>query len=154
MWKQVESLIIGWIRDSQFETNLFNSGFVIYNTIQTQDLFCKARIEPFWSQDSWLWYDTNPWIRKTNPCFSNLLLSSRNLVFLTSFLWLEIKITFNIIFYLFSTAFLLTSLNRFPKYLRTSLLRSRPSPGFTTSTTNPSISVNFCTYRKVRLLFF
>jgi hypothetical protein len=34
------------------------------------------------------------------------------------------------------------------------LLRSRPSPGFTTSTTNPSISVNFCTYRKVRLLFF
>ncbi len=43
-------------------------------TIWIQDLFHKARIQPFWSQDLWPRYNTNPWIRKTNPCFYKSLI--------------------------------------------------------------------------------
>jgi hypothetical protein len=43
-WK--ESLKTLRICDPQYETN--------------PDSFCKALIEPFWSQDSWLGYKTNP----------------------------------------------------------------------------------------------
>jgi hypothetical protein len=32
--------------------SLRDSEFVIHDTIRIQDLFCKARIKPFWSQDS------------------------------------------------------------------------------------------------------
>ncbi len=59
-WKQAESLKIDWIRDKRFKTNLFQSGFVIHNTIRIQDSFCKARIEPFWSQHLWPRCDTIP----------------------------------------------------------------------------------------------
>ena len=59
-WKQVRSLKISWIPDSRFKTNLFKSGFVIHNTIQIRDSYHKARIKPFWSQDLWPPYNTNP----------------------------------------------------------------------------------------------
>ncbi len=49
--KTGKSLKIDWIRDLQFKTNLLKSGFEIHDTIQIQDSFCEARIEPFWSQD-------------------------------------------------------------------------------------------------------
>jgi hypothetical protein len=50
-WKQVESFE-NWL-DSyvRYETNLSKSGFVNHDTIQ---------IEPFWSQDSYTRYGTNP----------------------------------------------------------------------------------------------
>ncbi len=48
------------IRDPQYKTN---PGFVI--TKQNQ---------PFWSQDSWSRNETNPWIRKTIPCFYESLI--------------------------------------------------------------------------------
>jgi hypothetical protein len=41
---------------------------------------CEVRIrdtirnESFWSQDSWLRYETNPWIHKTNPRFYESLI--------------------------------------------------------------------------------
>jgi hypothetical protein len=41
---------------------------------------CEVRIrdtirnESFWSQDSWLRYETNPWIRETNPRFYESLI--------------------------------------------------------------------------------
>jgi len=41
---------------------------------------CEVRIrdtiqnKSFWSQDSWLQYKTNPWIRKTNPRFYESLI--------------------------------------------------------------------------------
>jgi hypothetical protein len=73
-WKQVESfenksakrihktnlLKTLRFRDPRYETN--------------PDLFCKARIKSFWSQDSWLRYKTNPWIRETNPRFYESLI--------------------------------------------------------------------------------
>ncbi len=31
------------------------------------DLYCKAQIKPFWSQDLWPQNNTNPWICKMNP---------------------------------------------------------------------------------------
>ena len=34
----------------------------------------SLRIEPFWSQDSWSRYGTNPWIREMNPCFYESLI--------------------------------------------------------------------------------
>jgi hypothetical protein len=46
-WKHIESLKIGWICDSRFETNLFYPRFVIHNTIQIPDSYRKAQIEPF-----------------------------------------------------------------------------------------------------------
>ena len=84
LWKQVESLKIGWIRNSRFKINLLKSGFVIHDMIQIKDSFCKAQIEPFWSQDSWSQYGTNPWIRKTYPCFTNLLYDSCNPTLVTA----------------------------------------------------------------------
>ena len=73
-WKQAESWKIGWICDSQFETNIFKCGFVINDIIWIQDLFCKAGIEPFWSQDLWPPYNMNPWIHEMNLCFYESLI--------------------------------------------------------------------------------
>jgi hypothetical protein len=47
LWKQPESLKIDWICDKRFKTNLNMSGLVIQDTIQIQDSFRKAQIEPF-----------------------------------------------------------------------------------------------------------
>jgi hypothetical protein len=45
---------------------------------------CEVRIcdtirsESFWSQDSWLQYETNPWIRETNPRFYDSRILMKN----------------------------------------------------------------------------
>jgi hypothetical protein len=44
-------LKVGWIRDIQFKTNLFKSGFVIHDTNRTWIRFVKAWIDPFSTQD-------------------------------------------------------------------------------------------------------
>ncbi len=73
-WKQVQyfenwlDLYVG------YETNLSKSGFVNHDTIRIRDLYRKVRIKPFWSQDSYSRYGTNPWIHKTNPCFYESLI--------------------------------------------------------------------------------
>jgi hypothetical protein len=59
-----------------------NSGTKSYETWRICDLlyemnpdsYRKARIKPFWSPDLWSRYGTNPWIRKTNPCFYESLI--------------------------------------------------------------------------------
>jgi hypothetical protein len=73
-WKQVESFE-NWL-DSyvRYDTNLSMSGFVNHDTIRIRDSYRKVRIEPFWSQDSYSRYGTNPWIRETNPCFYESLI--------------------------------------------------------------------------------
>jgi hypothetical protein len=74
LWKQVESFE-NWL-DSyvRYDTNLSMSGFVNHYTIRIRDSYRKVQIEPFWSQDSYSQYGTNPWIRKTNPCFYESLI--------------------------------------------------------------------------------
>ena len=72
-WKQVESLenqstkrihetnlLKTLIRDPRYETN--------------PDSSITKQNESFWSQDSWLRYETNPWIRETNPRFYESLI--------------------------------------------------------------------------------
>jgi hypothetical protein len=78
---------IRWIRENR--SNLCNSGHKWNPRIQifkvqtcksmNLDLSITIWIKPYWSQDSWPWYKTNPWIWKTNPCFTNLLIDSHNL---------------------------------------------------------------------------
>ncbi len=68
-WKQVESFENQSTKQIH-ETNLLKTLRIRDPRYETNpDLFCKAWIESFWSQDSWLRYETNPWIRKTNPRF-------------------------------------------------------------------------------------
>jgi hypothetical protein len=47
---------------------------MIQDMVRIQDSYRRVRIEPFWSQDSWSRYGTNPWICKTNPCFYEYLI--------------------------------------------------------------------------------
>jgi hypothetical protein len=55
------NLLKTWrIRDPRYETN--------------PDSSITKRNESFWSQDSWLQYETNPWICKTNPRFYESLI--------------------------------------------------------------------------------
>jgi hypothetical protein len=72
-WKQVESFENWLDLYVQYETNLSKSGFVNHSTIR-RDSYRKVGIEPFWSQDSYSRYGTNPWIRETNPCFYKSLI--------------------------------------------------------------------------------
>ncbi len=73
-WKQVESFenqSKKWIH----ETNLLKTLRIRDPRYKTNpDSFCKARIKSFWSQDLWLRYETNPWIRKTNRRFYESLI--------------------------------------------------------------------------------
>jgi hypothetical protein len=59
-WKQVESFenqSTKWVH----ETNLLKTLRIHEPRCETNpDLFCKAQIKPFWSQDSWSRYITNP----------------------------------------------------------------------------------------------
>jgi hypothetical protein len=73
-WKQVESFE-NWL-DSYvgYKKNISKSGFVNHDTIRIRDSYRKVWIEPFWSQDLYSRYGTNPWIRETNPCFYESLI--------------------------------------------------------------------------------
>ena len=74
LWKQVKSFENQSTKRIH-ETNLLKTLRIRDPRYKTNpDLFCKARIEPFWSQDSWPRYKTNPWIRETNPWFYKSLI--------------------------------------------------------------------------------
>ncbi len=52
------------------ETNLLKTLRICDPQYETYpDSSITKRNESFWSQDSWIRYETNPWIRKTNPHF-------------------------------------------------------------------------------------
>jgi len=73
-WKQVESFenqSTKWIH----KINLWKTLRIWDPRYETNaDLFCKAPIEPFWSQDLWSRKETNPWIHKMNTRFYESLI--------------------------------------------------------------------------------
>ena len=73
-WKQVESFENQSTKQIP-KTNLLKTLRICDPRYETNPyLFCKAQIKSFWSQDLWLRYKTNPWIRETNPRFYESLI--------------------------------------------------------------------------------
>ena len=81
IWKKFLRILITIrvVRNWVYETNPRNES-LRFGFANPDSRICEVRIrdtirnKSFWSQDSWLRYETNPWIRETNPRFYESLI--------------------------------------------------------------------------------